>query len=102
MIQKSINMEINYKLSKERAEAIERELNGLISASDKYLLDHLESIDNLITMANEKLVESNLNDSREVNQCILSMNTALFLRDLYIYIATNDNLLLKLKNNGKA
>lgn len=102
MIQKSINMEINYKLSKERAEAIERELNRLISASDKHLLDHLESIDNLITMANEKLVESNLNDSREVNQCILSMNTALFLRDLYIYIATNDNLLLKLKNNGKA
>lgn len=100
MIQKSINMEINYKLSKERAGAIERELNRLISASDKYLLDQMESIDDLITMANEKLVESNPNDFSAVNQRISSMNTALFLRDLYIYIATSNNLLLKLKNNG--
>lgn len=100
MIQKTINMEINYELSKERAEAIQRELGRLSSASDKYFLTQMESIDNLIVMANEKLVESNPNDYREVNQCISSINTALFLRDLYIYVATNDNLLLKIKNNG--
>lgn len=100
MIQKTINMEINYKLSKERAEVIERELCRLISASDKYLLVQLESIDDLITIANEKLVEANPNDYRDVNQYISCMNTALLLRDLYIYIATNDNHLLKLKNNG--
>lgn len=100
MIQKTINMEISYSLSRKRAETIERELGRLISASDKYLLNQMESIDDLIAMVNEKLVESNPNDSREMDQSISAMNTALFLRDLYIYVATNDDLLLKLKNNG--
>lgn len=100
MIQKTINMEINYNLSRKRTEAIERELGRLVSALDKYFLAQMESIDDLIAVVNEKLVESNPNDSREVNQYISCMDTALFLRDLYIYVATNDDLLLKLKNNG--
>lgn len=100
MIQKTINMEINYNLSRKRTEAIERELSRLISTSDKYFLNQMELIDDLIAAVNEKLVESNPNNSREVNQCISAMNVTLFLRDLYIYVATNDDLLLKLKNNG--
>lgn len=101
MIQKTINMEINYKLPKDRLDAVKRALNGLNGAgAAEPFIYMLQSIDDLVAMANDRLVESCPIDNAQVNQCISVMDTALFLRDLYIYVATNDDLLLKLKNNG--
>lgn len=101
MIQKTINMEINYKLPKDRLDAVEGTLDGLNGAgSTETFIYTLQSIDDLVAMANDKLVEYRPIDPREVNQYISCMDTALFLRDLYIYVATNDDLLLKIKNNG--
>lgn len=81
---------MEYKMSRERESEIERlitRLHSNYSLSNEEILDTLAIIDNIISLVNQKVIESNPSDESEVNENISMLSITSMLKDLYMYIA---------------
>lgn len=87
-----------YKMSKEREENIERLIRSLHSSytlSDEEILDTLSIIDNIVSVVNQKVTESNPSDESEVNETMSMLSIISMLKDLYLYIIAENIFVTK-------
>lgn len=87
-----------YKMSKEREENIERLISSLhpsYTLSDEEILDTLSIIDNIVSVVNQKVTESNPSDESEVNETMSMLSIISTLKDLYLYIIAENIFVTK-------